>query len=73
MIPVHLRIEEVRKRKGITKSSLAKKIGISPMGYHYLSIGRNPISTDRLQIIAKELNTDPRDFLRPKLNESFIK
>ncbi|MED0672678.1 helix-turn-helix transcriptional regulator [Aneurinibacillus aneurinilyticus] len=73
MIPVNERIEEIRKSKGVTKAFLAKKLGITPMGYHYLATGRSPISTDRLQIIAKALETDAREFLRPYVNEKFSK
>ncbi|WP_164685023.1 helix-turn-helix domain-containing protein [Brevibacillus reuszeri] len=70
LILVHERIEQIRIEKGITKSFLAKKLGMSSMGYHYLSIGRSPISTDRLQVIAEALGVDPRVFFDPKLNES---
>lgn len=70
MIPVHERIEQIRVQKGVPKAFLAKRLGITAMGYHYLSIGRSPISTDRLQIIAEALGVDPRDFLRPELNDS---
>lgn len=70
MIPVHERIEQIRVQKGISKAFLAKKLGITAMGYHYLATGRSPISTDRLQIIAKALGVDPRDFLSPEPNDS---
>lgn len=65
MIQVHQRIEKLRIHKGVTKSFLAKKIGISAMGYHHLSTGRNSISTNRLQIIAEALGVPPEEFLRP--------
>lgn len=70
MIPVHERIERIRVQKGVSKAFLARKLGITPMGYHYLATGRSPISTDRLQVIAEALGVDPRDFLRPELNDS---
>lgn len=73
MIPVNERIEEIRENKGVTKAFIAKKLGITPMGYHYLATGRSPISTDRLQMIADALGVDPRDFLRPDVNEKFSK
>ncbi|WP_425623273.1 helix-turn-helix domain-containing protein [Brevibacillus borstelensis] len=67
---MHERIEQIRVQKGVSKAFLARRLGISAMGYHYLSTGRSPISTDRLQIIAEALGVDPRDFLRPELNDS---
>lgn len=73
LIPVHERIEIIRKQKGITKAFIAKKLGITPMGYHHLATGRSPISTDRLQIIAQALEVDAREFLRPYINETFAK
>jgi transcriptional regulator with XRE-family HTH domain len=70
LIQVHERIERIRVQKGVTKAYLARKLGITPMGYHYLETGRSPISTERLQIIAEALDVDPREFLRPELNDS---
>ncbi|GEC88138.1 helix-turn-helix domain-containing protein [Brevibacillus brevis] len=62
MIAVHERIEQIRVDRGVTKSYLAKKLGITAMGYHHLATGRSPISTDSLQIIAEALEVDPRNF-----------
>lgn len=70
MIPVNERIEQIRINKGITKAYMARKLGMTSMGYHYLATGRSPISTDRMQIIAEALEVDPREFLRPELNDS---
>ncbi len=70
MIPVHERIEQTRIKKGVSKAFLARKLGITAMGYHYLATGRSPISTNRLQIIAEALGVDPRDFFCPELNDS---
>lgn len=65
MIKVNERIEDLRIQKGKTKVWLAGKLGISAMGYHYLSNGRTPINTNRLQIIADALETPASDLLRP--------
>jgi transcriptional regulator with XRE-family HTH domain len=73
LIPVHERIEQIRVQKGVPKAFLARRLGITPMGYHYLATGRSPISTDRLQVIAEALGVDPRDFLCPELNNSVSK
>ena len=69
MILVHDRIRQIRKQKGVTKAFVARALGLTAMGYHHLESGRSPISTDRLQIIAKVLSVDPREFLCPDVNE----
>jgi transcriptional regulator with XRE-family HTH domain len=70
VIQVHKRIEKVREQKGVTKAFIAKKLGITPMAYHYLATGRTPINTDRLLIIADALGVPAEEFLRPELNET---
>lgn len=71
MIPVHKKIEIMRKNKNVSKASVARSLGISAMGYHYLECGRTPISTDRLQIISTVLGVSPIVFLSLELNEMF--
>jgi transcriptional regulator with XRE-family HTH domain len=70
MIQVHERIEKTRVEKGVTKAFLAKKLGMTPMGYHYIAIGRNSISTNTLQVLADALGVPAEDFLRPDINKS---
>lgn len=72
MIPVYQRVEEIRKQKKISKASIARSLGITPMGYHYISIGRTPLSTDRMQIIANVLGISSTDLLCKEVNEKFI-
>jgi transcriptional regulator with XRE-family HTH domain len=71
MILVNERIEFIRKKKGVSKASLARAMGVSPMTYHYLANGRTPITTVRLEIISKELGVSPIIFLSNELTELF--
>ncbi|MNV96048.1 hypothetical protein D3C71_1910060 [compost metagenome] len=63
MSTVHERIEEIRKKKNIPKAVVAQHLGITPMGYHHISVGKNRLSVERMQIIAQLFEMDPKDLL----------
>lgn len=67
---VHEKVEEIRKRNGVTKAFLANKLGISLMTYIHISKGRVRLDVERLIIIADALNVDPSVFFENKLTES---
>lgn len=70
MKPVHLRIEEIRKSKGVTKTHIAKKCGKSVAWYHGISTGRRQPNVESLQQIADALETDVRNFFGDKLSDT---
>jgi len=70
MKPVHLRIEEIRKSKGVTKTHIAKKSGKSVAWYHGISTGRRQPNVEALQQIADALETDVRDFFDQQLSDT---
>lgn len=67
---VHLRIEEIRKQKGITKTHIAKKCGKSVAWYYGISTGRRQPNVESLQQIANALDTDVRNFFSDKLSDT---
>jgi len=66
--PVHEKIEEIRKRKGVTKTHIAKKCNKTVAWYYGISTGRRTANVDTLQQIADALEVDVRDFFEDKLS-----
>lgn len=62
MIAVHLKIEEIRTRKGVTKTHIARKCSKTTAWYHGISVGRRKLNVDTLQEIANALEVDIKDF-----------
>lgn len=69
---VHDNVEKIRRAKGVTKSFLANKIGLSLQGYRHVANGCTRLDVERLKIIAKALNIDSAIFLNDKLTQSVI-
>lgn len=70
MKPVHQRIEEIRIRKGVTKTHIAKQCGRSVAWYHGISTGRRQPNVESLQLIADALETDVRNFFADELSDT---
>ncbi|RKD22585.1 hypothetical protein BEP19_10005 [Ammoniphilus oxalaticus] len=70
MKPVHLKIEEIRIRKGVTKTHIANKCGRTVAWYHGISTGRRQPNVEALQQIAKALETDIRNFFEYELSDT---
>lgn len=69
---IYENVEKVRLSKGVTKSHLAKKLGMSAMGYHHISTGATKLDVDRLRTIAETLGVGPNIFFDDKLTENVI-
>lgn len=69
---VNANIRKIREAKGITKTFLAKKLGMSLQGYRYLENGDVRMDVDRMQEIAKALDVKSAVFLEDKLTDSVI-
>ncbi|MET3657889.1 helix-turn-helix domain-containing protein [Sporosarcina psychrophila] len=70
MKPVYERIEEIRKRKGVTKTHIAKSCGKTVSWYYGISVGRRTPDVDSLQEIADALEVDIRVFFGDELSVS---
>ncbi|MFY0520863.1 helix-turn-helix domain-containing protein [Lysinibacillus sp. UGB7] len=68
MKPVYLNIEEIRMRKGVTKTHIAKKCNRTVAWYHGISIGRRVPNVESLQMIADALEVDVRVFFDNELS-----
>lgn len=66
-------IEKIRKAKGVTKTHLAKKLGLSLQGYRYVTSNATRLDVERLRTISNELNISVEIFFNDKLTESVIR
>lgn len=66
-------IELVRKRKGVTKTHIAKKCGKTPTWYTDISNGKRGMSVEALEQIADALEVDVKVFFDEKLSETHKK
>ncbi|WP_096435943.1 helix-turn-helix domain-containing protein [Alteribacter populi] len=69
---IHKNVERIRKSKGVTKTYLANKLGMSLQGYRYLESGETRLDAERLKVIAQSLGEEPAVFFDNKLTESVI-
>ena len=66
-------IEKIRIARGVTKSFLAKKLGLSLQGYRHIMNGCVRLDVTRLKMISDALGYESAIFLDDKLTESVIK
>jgi transcriptional regulator with XRE-family HTH domain len=71
--PVYKKIEEIRKRKGVTKTHIAKHCGKTVAWYYGISTGKRTPNVDSLQQIADALEVDVRIFFEDELSDSLNK
>lgn len=56
-------LRSIRKRKGMTQTFIAKKLGISVQGYNAIELGKRRLHVDRAKCIAEILEVDLQDLL----------
>lgn len=66
-------VKKIRESKGVTKTHVAKELGLSPMGYGHIESGNVRLDADRLKDIAKILSVEPAIFFDDQLTENVIK
>ncbi|KAA0547684.1 helix-turn-helix transcriptional regulator [Bacillus sp. BGMRC 2118] len=69
---VHLNVEKIRKSKGITKTHMAKKLGLTIQGYSQITSGNVRLDVERLKVIAQIMSVDPAIFFNDELTDSVI-
>lgn len=52
-----------RIKSGLSRSEIARRIGVSNVTVYYWETGRNPITIDKLDAFCKVLNIDMIDLL----------
>jgi len=70
---VHDNIEKVRIARGITKTQMAKELGLSLMGYIHMAKGNTPFTAERIKKAASVLQVNPGIFFDDKLTDTVIK
>lgn len=68
----HENIKRVRESRGVTKTFMAKGLGMSLQGYRYLEDGEVRLDVERMKKIGELLRVDSAIFLDDKLTESAI-
>ena len=66
-------VKRIREAKGVTKTFLAKKLGMSLQGYRYLENGDVRMDVERMQEIANALGIKSAVLLDDKVTDSVIK
>lgn len=54
---------KARIKSGLSRSEIARRMGVSDVSIYYWEIGRNPITVDKLDSFCKVLNIDMVDLL----------
>jgi len=70
---VHENVEKIRAAKGITKTFIARKLGLTLQGYRHIASGNVRLDTERLKIISGALGEEAAIFLSNELTDSVIK
>lgn len=70
MNTVIARMEEVRKRKGVTKTHVAKHCGHTVAWYHDIAKGRRKVYLDDAMLIAESLGEEFPIFFAKKLSDT---
>ena len=69
---VNENIRKVRESRGVTKTFMAKGLGLTLQGYRYLEDGSVRLDVERMKKIGELLRVDSAIFLDDKLTESAI-
>lgn len=70
---VHSNVEKIRKAKGVTKTHLANKLGLSLQGYRHITTGEVKLDVERLKTIATDLCVDVAIFFDDTVTDSVIR
>lgn len=65
-------IEKIRKSREITKTELAKRIGISLQGYRHIINGTVRLDVSRVEELAAALNVEATIFFNDELTDTVI-
>jgi transcriptional regulator with XRE-family HTH domain len=68
--PIHIRVENVRKARGVTKTHLARVCNKTVAWYSDVSKGKIRLTVNDLEKIAIGLNVDVKIFFDKKLSET---
>lgn len=69
---VHENIEKIRKHKGVTKTHIAKHLGLSLQGYRHIANGTTRLDVERLRKISEVLDVETSIFFDEQLTDSVI-
>lgn len=70
---VYKNVTRIREAKGVTKTAVARYLGMSLQGYSYLEKGETRLDVERLKRIAKKLGVNCAIFFDDKLTDCVIK
>ncbi|MDU2064372.1 MAG: helix-turn-helix transcriptional regulator [Sporomusaceae bacterium] len=70
---VHDNVERIREARGVTKTYIASKIGLSLQGYRHKASGNCKMDVEELKILAFALCVDVSIFFDDELTDSVIK
>lgn len=70
---VYENIMRIRKAKGVTKTFIAKQLGVSLQCYRYLENGDVRLDVNRMQKIGKILGVQSAVFLDDGLTDSVVR
>lgn len=69
---VNENIRRIREAKGVTKTFVAKSLGLTLQGYRHIEDGDVKLDVERMKIIAHVLGVECAVFLDDELTESVI-
>ena len=69
---VYENVARIRKAKGVTKTAVARYLGISLQAYRYLENGESRLDVERLKRIANLLGEDCSVFFDDKLSDKVV-
>ncbi|MDQ0417893.1 transcriptional regulator with XRE-family HTH domain [Croceifilum oryzae] len=69
---VRVNIEKVREAKGITKTYMGSRVGLTCTGYRHIAVGSVKLTVDRFLDFAKVLDCPPEVLLSDERTECFI-
>lgn len=56
------KIKQLRKKRGLSQEIIGAKLGLTRAGFSLKELGKRPITTDELEIIATMLGVTPTYF-----------
>ena len=72
-MPVIENIRRIREAKGVSKTFVAKHLGLTLQGYRYIESGEVKLDVERMKKIGRILNVDSSIFLKDELTDCDIK
>ena len=72
-MPVIENIRRIREAKGVSKTFVAKHLGLTLQGYRYIESGEVKLDVERMKKIGRILNVDSSIFLKDERTDCVIK